>query len=395
LKWLEQLGDLWSTTRFRAQGLSAYAETLMLEETRKGLKAMSLLFLALLLGSALFHSELGLGRTYVYTAMSLAALCTHVYFSSRAIREIRTLHVLGMTLLIISGTAFVLVAHQQGAFGAALFTSVALLFMVIPMVPWGLREASTVTLLIYAVFSSSTWAVKGRFDSETLWTLQAFMLAAGMVSLTLVARGASVRKEEIQSRYDLESAHTEMERLSYQDPLTGTWNRRFLDAEFRGFAERVGKAQGACVFAILDVDRFKQQNDGFGHAHGDQVLRWVGRAFSTHLGDAGCVVRAGGDEFILLMDAQDPEALIEQALSSIHARAAAEGPAAAPEISLSVGLVEIPPDAHVSLDDVFMVADGALYQAKRAGTADSGPLHLARVVLNTGASMSPERRAGT
>jgi hypothetical protein len=206
LKWLEQLGDLWSTTRFRAQGLSAYAETLMLEETRKGLKAMSLLFLALLLGSALFHSELGLGRTYVYTAMSLAALCTHVYFSSRAIREIRTLHVLGMTLLIISGTAFVLVAHQQGAFGAALFTSVALLFMVIPMVPWGLREASTVTLLIYAVFSSSTWAVKGRFDSETLWTLQAFMLAAGMVSLTLVARGASVRKEEIQSRYDLESA---------------------------------------------------------------------------------------------------------------------------------------------------------------------------------------------
>jgi diguanylate cyclase (GGDEF)-like protein len=125
------------------------------------------------------------------------------------------------------------------------------------------------------------------------------------------------------------------------------------------------------------------------------VLRWVGRAFSTHLGDAGCVVRAGGDEFILLMDAQDPEALIEQALSSIHARAAAEGPAAAPEISLSVGLVEIPPDAQVSLDDVFMVADGALYQAKRAGTADSGPLHLARVVLNTGASMSPERRAGT
>ena len=60
-----------------------------------------------------------------------------------------------------------------------------------------------------------------------------------------------------------------------------------------------------------------------------------------------------------------------------------------------MGLVEIPPGGDVSLDDAFMVADGALYQAKRAGTADSGSLHLVRVVLNAGASAPPERRAGT
>ena len=61
-----------------------------------------------------------------------------------------------MTLVIITGTAFVLLAHRTGAFGAVLFSSVVLLFMVIPMVPWGLREASVVTLLVYGVFSAST-----------------------------------------------------------------------------------------------------------------------------------------------------------------------------------------------------------------------------------------------
>lgn len=367
---LEALVRLWTTTRFGAAEVSRYAEPLMLEETRRGLRAMSLVFLALLLGSAGVYRELGLDRSYVYTALALAALCGHVMISARALRELRALHVLGMALLIISGTAFVLLAHRTGSLGAVLFTSAALLFMVVPLVPWGLREASVVTLLIYGVFSSSTWTVADRFDSETLWALQAFMLAAGAVSLILVARGTSVRKGDIESRFALERARREVERLSLQDPLTQAWNRRFLDLEFPAFVERTLKSGSPAHFAVIDIDRFKALNDGFGHAAGDDVLRWVAHALSLHLGDSGSVVRAGGDEFVVLIEEAEPEEVFRAALQTLWARSAAEGPAGLPELSISVGVVALPEDG-VELDDAYLAADGALYQAKR-GPADAG-----------------------
>ncbi len=381
MKLWESLLRLGSTTRFGARELSAYAEELMVDETRRGLMIMSGVCLALLLGSALGYRRLGLGDAYPYTAVALAVLCGHVAYSARLLRDLKALHVLGMALLIVSGTAFVLLAHKTGTLGAVLFISAALLFMVVPLVPWGLREASVVTLLIYSVFSSSTWTVARRFDAQTLWALQGFLLAAGLVSLTLVARSASVRRHDIESRFALEEARKQVERLSLEDPLTRAWNRRFLEAEFDAFVERVRKHERSLQVAICDIDRFKQLNDGFGHAVGDQVLRWVARAFATHLGDTGELVRAGGDEFLLLLDSDAPEELFETALSAIQAQALAEGPGGLPEISLSVGLVEVPPGARASLDDVYLAADAALYRAKRARSAASGPLHLTQVRL--------------
>ena len=115
---IDPIAQLWSTTRFRARGLSTYAERLMVEETRKGVMAMSIVLLLLLFGSVLAANELALKRSYTTTCAALAALSAHVYFSARRVKEIVALHVLGMTLLIVSGTSFVLLAHQHGGFGA-------------------------------------------------------------------------------------------------------------------------------------------------------------------------------------------------------------------------------------------------------------------------------------
>jgi len=363
---VEIFGRLWSSSRFGAGEVDDYAEPIVVEHTRRGLVAMSLVFLGLLIGSSLVYRELGLDRSYMYTAGALAVLCAHVTLSARALRDLRTLHVLGMTLLCVSGTAFVLLAHNTDSLGAVLFTSVALLFMVIPLVPWGLREASLVTALIYAVFATSSWTVSERFDAETLWALQAFMLAAGAVSLTLVARGTLVRKDDIESRYALERSRRDVERVSLQDPLTGAWNRRFLALEFPAFVERVRKAEGTLHFAVIDIDRFKALNDEFGHAVGDDALRWVAHAITLHLGEAGHLVRAGGDEFVILYDGDSPEEVLLASLETLHARAAAEGPARLPEIALSVGIAAVNAHGAVSLDDCYLAADGALYAAKRS-----------------------------
>jgi diguanylate cyclase (GGDEF)-like protein len=381
MKLFESVAELWSTTGFRAKEVSGYAERLMVGETRNGVRAMSLAFLVPLLASVLVAERLGLGKPHIYTCAALAALAVHVYFSARAINEIRSLHLLGMTLVVITGTAFVLLAHRTGAFGAVLFSSVVLLFMVIPMVPWGLREASIVTLLVYGVFSSSTWIVAERFDATTLYTLQVFMLAAGTVSLTLVARGARVRKEDIAARYHLEAAHREVELLSLRDPLTGAWNRRYLELEFPGYAERARKEGEVFHFALLDLDGFKQLNDTCGHAYGDKALRWVTAAFQDAVGDDGLVARAGGDEFALLLPGEAPDLRIADAATAMRDAALAKGEPGAPELSASVGMVTLPNGFTVSLDEAYKAADNGLYAAKRARREDGSGLNLIHVAL--------------
>lgn len=379
---LGELARLWSGIRFAGPELSAFAEPLLLEQTRRGLMTLSGLFLVLLLGSLAFPGPTGLAAPQVSSTLLLAALCLHVFVSARGLREIRALQLLGATLLVIAGTAFVLAAHRMARIDVSLFTRVALLFMAVPLVPWDLREASRVTLLIYGVFTLSTWSVAQRFDPETLWALQTMMLGSGAVSLTAVARGASARTQEFEARFELERARRELLRLSREDALTGTWNRRFLLAEFAGFVERARKQQRACHFALLDVNDFKQLNDRHGHSHGDLVLQWISRAFRTHLGDAGHLVRVGGDEFALLVTGDAPEALFGDAVSSLQALAASEGPRDAAEVGISAGIVEVPTTGEVRLEDTYLAADGALYRAKRSGGA-GGPLRLARAELGT------------
>lgn len=384
---LRPLFHAWSTTRFAADDLSSYAERLMIEETRRGLIAMAAVFLILLAAFALVSARLELDRSYVYTSAALGALAIHVCFAARAIHEIRTLHVLGMTLLVISGSSFVLLAHRAGGFGAALFSAVVLLYMVVPMVPWGLREASIVTMLIYGLFSSSIWSVAERFDAQTAWALQVFMLTAGAVSLTLVARGANVRKADIRARFDLESAHRELERLSREDPLTGAWNRRFLESEFPALLERLRKAQHNGYFALLDLDHFKQLNDTCGHAHGDRVLQLVGQVFREHVAETGHLVRTGGDEFTLLTEGEDPEPTIAEAVEAV--REAAGGGPGAPPFSISVGLVVLPPGATVSLERAYRRADQALYRAKARRDPQAGSSRVVRVGLSARSASLP------
>ena len=149
------LRSIWTASGFAGGEMSAYAEKVMEDEVRRGVMAMSLLSLVLLLGSAALHAMLGLGASHVYTFLALAALSLHVALSTRAAKQVRVLYLLAMVLLIVSGTALVLLAHRTGAFGNALFSAIALLFMIVPMVPWGLREALLVTSLIYLVFTAS------------------------------------------------------------------------------------------------------------------------------------------------------------------------------------------------------------------------------------------------
>jgi len=359
-----KITGLWSITGFAADDLNRYAEDFMTHEVRRGVMTLGVVSLLLLAGAAVLYQLLGFSYTYVYTCGVLALLALHVTLSSRTVKQTEVLYLLSITLLVVSGSAFVLLAHQTGSFSAALLSSVVLLFMVVPMVPWGLREAMSVVLLIYLVFTLSTLSVSGRFDAQTLWILQFMMLGAAMVTLTIVARHVGVRKNDIKARFELENAHQRMERLSYEDGLTGAWNRRFLDVQFNRLLRRFREQGRRVQFALLDVDDFKLFNDGFGHSYGDSILQSLVQALRKRVGERNYVFRVGGDEFALLFDMVDaPGCLRAAALDARLLTTSSDADSALP-LCFSIGVVEVPDSCELDLETLYREADKALYLAK-------------------------------
>ncbi len=358
------LQDAWSATNFVSDEVAFYAQKMTLKDARQGLTLLSLMLLGVFAVEVLLHGHFHLHQAHVYTCSLLALLCIHVAASSRVLRDTRSVYLLGATLLMISGTAFILLAHKTGTLSLALFASVTMLFMVIPLVPWGLREGLAVAALIYATFTVSTWSSPTSFESEALWTLQFIMVGAGVISLALVMRNASARKADIRARFDLEAAHQRLLQLSNRDPLTGAWNRRYLKEQF---PVRLGEWQAAgrtAYFALLDLDDFKPINDTCGHDYGDMVLRCVTRAFTEQFQDDGFLVRMGGDEFALFCSVPDPEGSIARAVQTAGNAIAAARAVSGLKFNMSIGLIAVPPDLRVSQETVYRDADAALYRAK-------------------------------
>ena len=361
---IKELQDAWRASGFSSGEVALFARNAMLEETRRGLVLLGVVLLCIFSASALLFYQFGFAHSTVYTTGLLALLSAHIMVSARAARDASALYMLGTTLLMISGTAFVLLAHKTGDFNQVLFASVALLFMVAPLVPWGLREAVLVTVLIYLTFTVSTLTSYERFDSESLWSLQFIMLSAGLISLLLVMRNTTIRKADLQTRFDLEQSNRKILHLSNKDPLTGAWNRRFLKNVFEAKTQAWHADGKDFHFAYLDLDNFKPINDNCGHDFGDEVLRCVSQHFTAALGDDGYLVRMGGDEFALLYTSDDPEQQITNCLQKIRAAIRSPGQCKSMAIGMSVGLASVPVGVELSQEAIYREADEALYSAK-------------------------------
>ncbi len=373
----DSLKGLWADGRFVGKELSAYAEARMFKQVRDGILLLGLVALMLLGCGALFYAWVGIDqqidRRYVYTFSVLALLALNTIVSSLAIRQTRILYLLAITLLVMSGSAFVLLAHQTGSLNAALLSSVVLLFMVVPLVPWGVREASLVVVLIYLVFTLSTFSVSGRFERETLWGLQFLMIGSALITLIVVARNAGVRRQDIESHYQLEQSRQAMELLSFKDALTGAWNRRFLEQNFAELVADLQRCGEPCHLALLDLDHFKRLNDSYGHQAGDLALQRLVRVLQEQLGSSALVIRLGGDEFVLLLAAADPQARIDgcaKALLRDPLLARQQPPL---QLRFSIGLSRLADSAEQTLEQAYGAADLALYRAKRNRAAAHAP----------------------
>lgn len=359
------LGGVWSATEFAEPDVTRYAGRLILPDTRNGLRTMILLLLVVQAGGWILQSRLGHGTEYSYTLGILAALSLQLLLTTRVIDDMKALHLSGVAFLVLSASALALVAHQFRAFNEVLTASAALLIVAIPLVPWGVREATASVTLIYLLFTCSTLSVAGRFDEQTLWTLQFAFLATSAIALALVARSVRVRKHEIETNFRLEQERKRQELLSLKDPMTGAWNRRFLDANFQRIAGEAVARELPLELALLDVDDFKLVNDNRGHVCGDRLLQQLVRILDRELPAACILVRLGGDEFGILSVGGGIEAAVHSALKMFaddpETRRLMGGGAA----RVSAGVAQADGSAGISQDGLYRRADERLYAVKR------------------------------
>ena len=361
----DALAAVWSTTQFKDAEVTDYAEKLMLAETRRGLELMAALSFLTQAAALLLHSRLGIPPGFNYIYVLLALLSVHIIISARVVADMRALHMLGTLLLIVTAMAIMTIAHRSGAINAGLMTSIVLLFMVMPLMPWGLREACAIVAITYFMLTVSSLSVQGRFETETLWTLQFLLLASATVATLVVMRNAAVRRDEIMARYELENTQRKLQLLSVRDPLTGAWNRRYLKKNFKSIARAAAIAGHTLQLALLDVDTFKYINDNHGHHHGDRILQRLTETLVSNLSGTAHVIRLGGDEFAVLDTAADFEVALQRCLTHLETDPKLLDVTGEP-VRVSAGLANIRPGDPADLDRLYRTADEALYAQKHA-----------------------------
>lgn len=160
----------------------------------------------------------------------------------------------------------------------------------------------------------------------------------------------------------------ELARLARRDALTGLANRRAFDEELARATARAAREGTPLSALLLDVDRFKQVNDGHGHATGDAVLAGVAARTAAALRVGDLVARVGGEEFAILLPGADL-ARAAEAGERIRAGIAASPIAAgalALAITASVGCATLR-EGDADGRALLARADACLYEAKRTG----------------------------
>ncbi|MEQ4301010.1 diguanylate cyclase [Plantactinospora sp. B6F1] len=171
--------------------------------------------------------------------------------------------------------------------------------------------------------------------------------------------------------------HEEAQRLSLTDPLTGLWNYRYLKESVRREIERASRFGRMLSVLALDLDRFKEVNDTYGHAAGDAVLAEFAQRIRGAMREVDLAFRQGGEEFVVLLPETDARgaatvaerlgAAVRETPMAIRPRPGAVAPVRAlVPVTVSIG-VAVYPDHAATGPQLLVAADEALYAAKAAG----------------------------
>jgi diguanylate cyclase (GGDEF)-like protein len=184
-----------------------------------------------------------------------------------------------------------------------------------------------------------------------------------------LARNFLVMHNQIKQQFaELQQSHQRMEELAQHDALTDLPNRRLFLDRLENAIARARRSSQPLALLFIDLDKFKDINDCFGHEAGDVVLQSVAKRLSSNVRESDTVARLGGDEFVVLLENIDSgDKVVEVAVVAAKLCDSMYEPLPYANqilhISMSVGVSLYPQDGE-TLDQLINNADRAMYQAK-------------------------------
>ncbi|QAU48343.1 GGDEF domain-containing protein [Bradyrhizobium guangzhouense] len=180
----------------------------------------------------------------------------------------------------------------------------------------------------------------------------------GLLILMYVAASFEMVRLSFNASINQITLKRQFEQMSRIDPMTGLANRSVLATDLPAML-----AAATIAVHTLDLDRFKEANDRFGHPVGDALLKQVALRLKAIAATHDLVVRMGGDEFVLVQRAgHDAEAVAQRIVQTIGAPYDIDGQTV--EIGVSVGIAVAPDDGRTA-DALLSRSDKALYRAKQ------------------------------
>ena len=289
----------------------------------------------------LFAVEYSLSRTRHYPVAAALAVCS-VLIATFVIAIVNSENLQYLFYLIVGGL-----------FGSLFLSArtTAIVFFV-----------TLIGLLLLPAFAA------GLSASDNVNAAFFILTVGGLVVMAAALRQRYLDQIDWQTQ-QLVKSESQLRELSIRDPLTGLFNRRYLEEMLALEMIRAARKRYPIGIVMADIDHFKRFNDTYGHAAGDAVLVQVANFLRAHIRSSDVACRYGGEEFILIL----PEASLEitqmraghmrEDIRHIHVQYKEKTLEA---ITLSLG-VAVFPDHGSTNDAILGAADAAMYRAKRDG----------------------------
>ena len=249
---------------------------------------------------------------------------------------------------------------------------VPLTYVVVPVLLSGILLSVGLTAIvsiaqIVALFVFATTAENAApINWPSLCTMVLFVSALSIVASYLDGRDLD---QIVRQNAQLEESHVLLREQSVRDHVSGLFNRRYLEETLERELHRAARLETPLGIVMMDVDRFKELNDQFGHAAGDEVLRGMGALLKASLRFADIACRYGGDEFTLILP-DAPKQVVQERAEQVRRDVAALEVRflgrPLPALTLSMGVAVFPDDGATAVA-LLGASDVALYRAKQGG----------------------------